>query len=289
MANSDNKAFDMMTAVADKTEIDFSKQFGEYIKDESQIKRLHEKDLSKLSKAETRDTRSESNFEEFWKEVSTKKTFTNRVKRVGGDPNVLKERAHKVWSLLGKPKLSIHEARVGAMSTPSSGRWRGGSKQDFLPTYKQTEPLPKEPFSLESHLTQLDTSSLYDEYVRRHGEVVDQGLTYENSAIGRQDNIILKKQNAWMFDTLLEEFGHQMQGRKLGSEELKRFRAIHYRDEKDALARGYESEYSDPESLEYEAHSILSNIVRSAVYDEDEESLRKIKELDYDVMKTYGY
>lgn len=287
MPPKSNSVFNMMTAAADKSAANLSKQFLEYNLDEKEIEQFYREDQrligESIEKKSDQNRQAEASFERMWQSTqlghahrSPSRSNKRRVEVSTGeeaDYGLFKKRLYDIWSSLGKPLIEFEN-----LPGSTIGRWRHGGESDYITPYKMKTPPVKKPFSWENFEKQK-LLSLWEKYQSRYGGVTDQDITFATSPEGRKDKISLKEDHRNTLETLVMELAHQMQGRKLYGKDLHMFNRKFAHQSQLADKRGF-SVYSDPTSLEYQAHSILAPIIFKSLKG-DKESLERIKSRNY--------
>ena len=139
---SNNKAFDMMTAAADKSAIDFSKQDIQFGLDEKKIEEKRKEDLyyveGATKKQAERDILKEESFEDFLYKLETSPVPWYRDQIIqeaipGEKPEdarkIFESRLHTIWENIGSPLIEFQDPKK---VFPAGTSWQEGQERDFI-------------------------------------------------------------------------------------------------------------------------------------------------------------
>ena len=282
---SNNKAFDMMTAAADKSAIDFSKQDIQFGLDEKKIEEKRQEDLyyveGAAKKQAERDVLKEESFEDFLYKLETSPFPWYRDQIIqeaipGEKPEdarkIFESRLRTIWEDIGSPLIKFQDPKK---VFPASTSWQEGQERDFITPWIMDKTNVKK----YNYVSDIFKGSLSDNpYESRYGKLTDQGKNYWNSSKGRMDIIQIKKGDEPL-NALLQEMTHQMQGvRQTG-------RGVQFMDE---LAVEQQSNipnrYANVETIEGDAHIVKNRYLMDALAG-DEKAMSLIKSLEYPYYK----
>jgi hypothetical protein len=281
-----NKAFDMMTAAADKSAIDFSKQDIQFGLDEKKIEEKRQDDLyyveGAAKKQTERDVLKEESFEDFLYKLETSPVPWMRDKIIqkavpGENPKdarkIFESRLHTIWKNIGSPLIKFQDPKK---VFPAGTSWQEGQPSDFITPWIMDETNVRQYSNNISDILEgfLDNNK----YESRYGKLTDQDKNYWNTSKGRMDTIQIKEGDEPLW-AILQEMTHQMQGvRQTGT-------GVQFMDE---LAVEQESNipnrYANTETIEGDAHIIKKQYLMDALAG-DEKAINLIKLLEYPYYK----
>jgi len=257
-----------------------SKQIKKYREDEMDIDRIYQEDLEKYESSqkglEKQDLLAEESFEKLFNTENISNNANVRGKMlesiadyfVEGDysneekQDIYKERLHNLWSDLGKPLIEFSD-------TPKHADWKQGDRKDFVQPIKWLNPPEVEfdeikPFTPED-LNELSDIDIFEKAFIRHGKA-ERHDSWGESNKYRQDKIRIndeeKANHRWRY--FLDELTHQMQGRKLHGDDVRKIRLAAGRQDR------IEDEYQNPRTLEHQAHGVYAPMLRKYLKGDDQ-------------------